>query len=287
MSVALSHDAAQIAANLPALMMAARRVAADVMPGTHGRRQIGQGEAFWQFRPYEAGDPIRRIDWRQSGRSDHLFVRQQEWEAAQTLHIWVGHDAAMRQYGRFERAAILALALAMLVERGQEKIALLASGHKPLRGQAALHRLGNWLLRPSVTASPDLSPELPPELPITPHGRMVFFTDGWHPISIWAQIIGYYHRRQQTGHIIQITSPLEDDFAFQGHVRLRGLFGESPETIPHAGAVRADCQQRLANHRDQLAGLCRSAGWFYSHHRLDHPATPCLLGLYHQLGFGL
>ena len=42
----------RVAGTLPALMVAADRVAATVIQGVHGRRRVGQGDAFWQYRPY-------------------------------------------------------------------------------------------------------------------------------------------------------------------------------------------------------------------------------------------
>ena len=72
----IRHEAELAAARLPPLMVAAERVAATVQQGVHGRRRVGMGDAFWQFRRYEPGDPVRRIDWRQSGKSDKLFVQE-------------------------------------------------------------------------------------------------------------------------------------------------------------------------------------------------------------------
>ena len=71
--------AEETASRLPALLVAADRVAATVAPGVHGRRRVGQGKTFWQFRQYQQGDPISRIDWRQSAKRDHTYIRENEW----------------------------------------------------------------------------------------------------------------------------------------------------------------------------------------------------------------
>src|SRR3546814_6131026 len=81
----LRHRAEQLAATLPPLLVAAERVAATVAQGVHGRRRVGQGETFWQYRHYDFGDQPQSIDWRQSAKSDMVFVRQMEWEAAQSV----------------------------------------------------------------------------------------------------------------------------------------------------------------------------------------------------------
>ena len=281
---AFHRDAADLADPLPGLLVAARRVAADVAPGCHGRRRIGQGEAFWQFRPYEAGDAIRQIDWRQSARGDQVYLRQHEWEAAQTVRIWVGHDAAMRQktrdgLSRFDRCAVLALALTMILGRGREKIAPLAAGFNPAFGTAGLQQLGRWLTTRPVSDKADF----PPDLALPPHGRMVFFTDGWQPLEQWAELIGHYHQRRQTGHLVQVIDPAEASLPYQGRVRFRGFFGETPETIPHIETARPQYQQKIRDHQAGLADLCRKAGWYFTSHRLDQPPALCLLSLYHQL----
>src|SRR5512138_1363290 len=79
----LLSRAEAVASNLPALLVAAERVAATVSQGVHGRRRVGNGEAFWQFRQYHPGDSTKHIDWRQSAKSDRVYVRETEWEAAQ------------------------------------------------------------------------------------------------------------------------------------------------------------------------------------------------------------
>ena len=56
------HRSLELAGTLPALMVAADRVAATVIQGVHGRRRVGQGDAFWQYRPFRDGDSATQID---------------------------------------------------------------------------------------------------------------------------------------------------------------------------------------------------------------------------------
>ena len=67
---------------------AAERVAMTVTQGVHGRRRVGSGEAFWQFRRYQPGDGADQIDWRQTAKTDRVYVRETEWEAAQSIWLW-------------------------------------------------------------------------------------------------------------------------------------------------------------------------------------------------------
>ena len=55
-TLAAQSRAEHLASRFPPLLVAAERVATTVAQGVHGRRRVGQGEAFWQFRRYEPGD---------------------------------------------------------------------------------------------------------------------------------------------------------------------------------------------------------------------------------------
>src|SRR6201996_8353292 len=98
----LPRQAEAVGANLPPLLVEAQRVAATVAQGVHGRRRVGQGDSFWQFRPFVTGDTSARIDWRQSAKSSRAYIRESEWEAAQTVHLW--RNAAPSMQWRSERA---------------------------------------------------------------------------------------------------------------------------------------------------------------------------------------
>src|SRR5918997_6856944 len=124
------ETARTIAARLPDLLVAARRIAANLMLGVHGRRHAGPGETFWQFRPYVLGEPARQIDWRRSARDHHLYVRQREWEASQTVWLWADLSPSMdfrsrlAEVTKLDRALILLLALAEMLGRGGERVGM-------------------------------------------------------------------------------------------------------------------------------------------------------------------
>ena len=134
-----------LAASLPPLLVAAERVASTVAQGVHGRRRVGQGDSFWQFRRFVTGDPVGRIDWRQSAKSGRpaphgWFVRETEWEAAQTICLWRDGSPSMRWHSQSvpiekrERADLLLLALAALLLRGGERVLMLRDGARAVSG---------------------------------------------------------------------------------------------------------------------------------------------------------
>jgi len=87
-TVELRRRAEKLASGYPALQAEAERVAAVVAQGVHGRRRPGQGETFWQYRNYQPSDSANQIDWRRSARGDQVYIRENEWEAANTVYFW-------------------------------------------------------------------------------------------------------------------------------------------------------------------------------------------------------
>ena len=98
------RSAARSPRRMPRLILEARQIAATVIHGLHGRRRAGSGENFWQYRRFVSGEPARRVDWRRSARDDHLYVREQEWEAAHTVWIWPDRSPSM-EFASRARAA--------------------------------------------------------------------------------------------------------------------------------------------------------------------------------------
>ena len=90
-----SGEARTLAESMPRLILEARRIAATVIHGLHGRKRAGPGENFWQYRRFLSGEPARRVDWRRSARDEHLYVREQEWEAAHTVWLWPDRSPSM------------------------------------------------------------------------------------------------------------------------------------------------------------------------------------------------
>src|SRR5512135_2676669 len=113
---------------MPRLILEARRVAATVIHGLHGRRRAGPGENFWQYRRIVSGEPAQRVDWRRSARDDHLYVREREWEASHTVWIWPDRSpsmtfaSALTNDSKLERALVVAFALAEVLVQGGERV---------------------------------------------------------------------------------------------------------------------------------------------------------------------
>lgn len=273
-----------LADRLPALMVEADRVATTVAQGVHGRRRTGVGETFWQFRPYQHGDDASEIDWRQSARSRHLFVREQEWEAAASVWLWCDLSPSMAFRSvkdlpvKRERALLLCLALAALLIRGGERVALLGPGERPRTGRAALDHLVRGLAETSRQPA-----TLLPEAQLPRHSRLVALSDFMHPLGGIEQRLGRFVAQGARGTLMQVCDPAEELLPYDGRVLFEGMEQDGHQLIGNVEVVRARYRTRYQAHRETLARICTRQGWRFSAHRTDGSAEAGLLALYQML----
>ncbi|MYF86357.1 MAG: DUF58 domain-containing protein [Rhodospirillaceae bacterium] len=280
---AVRRQAETSASRLPPLLTAAQRVAATVDQGVHGRRRVGLGETFWQFRRYETGDSVRSIDWRQSAKSDRLYVRETEWAAAQSVWLWRDASASMRwSSGRGlpekrDRADLKHLALAALLTRAGERIGLLGIDERPSASSVALDRMAFNLLGDALERQ---SLELPRFENLPRYSHLVLFGDFLSPLDDIARRLRQCAGNRIGGHGVQVLDPAEADLPFGGRTRFEGLEDEGRILIKRVENVRSEYIDRMTEHQAGLRDIARSIGWSFTVHMTDRAPERTLLALY-------
>jgi uncharacterized protein (DUF58 family) len=280
-AIAPRQEAERLGGALPPLLVEAERVAQTVAQGVHGRRRVGQGETFWQFRRYQPGDSITAIDWRQTAKSQAVFVRETEWEAAQSVWLWRDSSLSMDYASGAEfppkrdRAELLLLAAAALLVRGGERVALLGSGELPATGRTGFNRLADALF----SESPD-GKSLPPAMPLPRAAHVVLFGDFLSPPEEIQATVSSLAARGVGGQMVQILDPAEESLPFKGRVRFAGLEGEGQTVLGRVESVRESYHERLTRHRAAIGDIARRVGWGFIIHHTDSPPQTALLPLY-------
>ena len=275
----LQYEAEALGASLPPLLVDAERLASAVSLGVHGRRKAGMGESFWQFRRYRQEDSSAVIDWRQSAKSQHLFVREREWEAAQSVWFWCDSSPGMQfasgRVTKSERAKLIALALASLLVRGGERIALYGDAHAPASSRAALRRIGHTLLTLSRDAR-----ALPPDAAITKNAQFVWLSDFLSPLADIEITLRRLSRSAVAGVLVHIIDPAEEDFPFTGRMRFEDALAKQSEIVGRAETIASAYRARFKAHAEALGALARRLGWSYIAHRTDRSPQTALTALY-------
>ncbi len=286
-NVDLRSRAEALGQTLPPLLAEAEMLAHTVMLGEHGRRRAGLGDEFWQYRPAHQGDPARMIDWRRSARSDAHFVREREWQAAQSVTLWVDPSKSMSFTGakgrvsKGDRARLLALATSVLLLRGGERVGL-AGLAQPRSGRTQLVRLAARLS--GVEDAGDYG--APQAEGMVSHGRAVFLSDFMGDLAAVETAFARASDRGVRGAALMVLDPAEEEFPFDGRTIFESMGGGVQYETRKAGELRDRYMARLAERKERLQSLSRAVGWHFSTHHTGQPAQSALLWLYRALEGG-
>ncbi len=275
------------ASRLPPLLARAEHLAGTVLLGDHGRRRSGLGDDFWQYRPAQIGDSRRLIDHRRSARGDQQFVREREWQIAQSIMLWVDQGASMRFASdknlptKADRARLLGLSTAILLVRGGERVGLTGTTLPPRRGNAQIIRLAQaW----SEDAQTDYAP--PEHRAMIPHARAVFISDFLGPLDEVELALTKAADRGVRGVLLQVLDPSEESFPYSGRTIFESVGGTARHETLKAADLRDRYLDRLAQRKNALTQLCRATGWQMGLHHTGDSAQSALLWLYRALDGG-
>jgi len=280
----LLRDAEQLGHALPPLLVAALHTASTLTFGAHGRKRAGVGDTFFQYRPYEQGESAANIDWRASARGERLFVREQEWEAAQQIYLWADSSPSMHWRSKkdlptkSERANLLGLTLASLALRGGELIATLDGHLPPSHDRMALHRLHDILAHTTEDSG-----STPPLSRVKSRAHIVLFGDFLPQGAETAAWIR--HMANQGVHLIlvEVSDPAEETFPYKGPTLFKGMEGEGDEDIADPRTLRSQYLKQRSRTRSALADACTRTGGHYLVHLTHEQPQDVLLQLYRLL----
>ena len=278
----LNQRADALQSALPSMLVEADRVAATLLQGIHGRKRAGTGETFWQYRPYGFGDSTQRIDWRKSARSSQIFIRENEWEAANTLWLWANPAASMHfnshlaSVTKRDRANLLTLALASLALRAHERVALLGSGGRPAQARSALLPMAQHLILSKGES-------LPSRATLIRNSAVVMFSDFLEPLEETAAALTRLAQTGVRGHLVQINDPAEETLPYDGRVEFRGLGTPLKFVANKTEELRQAYAEKFQSHRAGLKALAGRLGWSFTTHYTDKAPGPLLMQLYARL----
>jgi uncharacterized protein (DUF58 family) len=269
-----------LAASLPRLVLEARRIAANVIHGLHGRRRAGAGENFWQYRRFVSGEPAQNVDWRRSARDDLLYVREHEWEAAHTVWLWPDRSASMAfaskgaRDSKLERALIVTFALAELLVAGGERVGV-PGLMTPTASRNVIDKMAQAMLHDTATRD-----SLPPSFVPTALSEVVVLSDFWSPIGEIKAMLAGLSASGARGALVQVVDPAEESFPYSGRIEFVEPEGGGVVTAGRAETWARDYVARVALHRDQIRTEAARLDWLFSTHVTDRSAAELLLYLH-------
>ena len=224
------------------------------------------------------------IDWRRSARADDQFVRENEWQAAQTVQFWVDTSASMlfasQGDSKHQRAATLALSVAILLSNAGEKV---GSSNKLLlakSGRAQISALAKLFNR-----APDHDFGSPQADDLKPHSIAVFVSDFFGDFAELERSVTAAADQQVYGALLMVLDPQEVSFPFSGRTLFESMSGDLCHESQKADGLRAKYLSVLHDRQVALASLAQSVGWQFHCHTTDQPASTGLMWLYQALEY--
>ncbi len=248
-------------------------------PGPHSKNRRGTGYSFWQFRDAEPGEALRHIDWRQSAKSDQLFVREKELESCNSIFFWPDNSLSMQFAGKSgsrskaDRARLIAIAAALLLTRSDERVGILG-GSAPISGRSRISQLIDDAFMQS-----DKDYSSPPELPMPAGSHLVVLSDflgPWDEIESSARRIAGLRVKAT---FIQVLDPAECSFPYAGRIQFRSVGGTARHETLKAEAMRDQYRARLRSRQAQLNELGTTYQWSNLVHQTHEAVPPVLLWL--------
>ena len=276
------YEAESLAAAVPALLLEAATIARMMRSGEHGRRRSGEGDSFWQFRPYQAGDEASKIDWRRSARGETLYVREKEWATAAVAHLWADASPSMRWRSnrrwpeKARRALVLATALGFLLVEAGEAVCFMGSMLPPATDAKGIVRL----LEEKAALPPDAALPAPPER----RGKIVLVSDFLFDPGETERAIAAIAATGCKTHLLHLLDPAEQDWEWRGRILFSGTKGEDDTLVAVAEDLRESYRNRMESFRLGLAETARRKGWSFQSGSTGRPPLGTLAALCNAVG---
>ncbi|EJF75641.1 DUF58 domain-containing protein [Bartonella alsatica] len=271
---------------MPYFLLQAHRIANTLITGWHGQYKRGNGENFWQFRPYVEGESITRIDWRRSARDEHTYLREHEWQTTQTVWLWPDQSASMHYCSRFSKiskgdhAIILTLALASLLAHSGEHIAI-PNLMPPTMTTNVLERMALALANhQNENSFPNFST-------VTHFSHVIIISDFLDDLEKIIQHLTILSTKQVTAHLIEIVDPAEENFPYKGRTEFFDPETKEKYIFGKVERLRENYCKLYQERRQELANFCSRQEWTYHVSITNQPFTKTILHLANKMGASL
>jgi uncharacterized protein (DUF58 family) len=233
----------EILAALRTIEIHTARLANEQLSGTYKSSFKGQGLAFREVRPYQAGDDIRTIDWNVSARMNETFVKVFVEEREMTVMIAVDLSASERfgtaRAPKARVASEVAALLAFSAIRNNDRVGLILSTSKverivpPKKGEKHVMRVVREILgfeAPEAAGArseeeritkPTAKPTNKKRLDTSPYPNLGAATD----LKATLEALAHVSRRRSVAFVIS-------DFFTSGYDRALSLASAKHDVIP-------------------------------------------------------
>jgi uncharacterized protein (DUF58 family) len=279
---------------LPSLPLRARYLVESFLTGRHRSPIKGTAPEFAEYRAYQAGDDLRRVDWRLYGRSDRLCVKQFEDENQLRTCLTLDTSASLRYSSRpglmakVDLARTLLAAIALLARRQHDGVGLALLGEsaspldadvidfvRPSASPATQHTVFARLEACPASRGLVLGRALERLSALLPSGLVVLASDFYCELADVRAALRRFHSQRIELIGLHVLDPMEVDFSVDTAGRFVDL--ETGEYLPlNSAAAREGYSKRFGAFQRDLTDVFRDHGAELVTVRTDDNPLPAL-----------
>lgn len=262
------------------------RAAGQSGGGRRSRRQ-GVSPEFSDFREYQLGDDLRRIDWNAYARFDRLVTKLFLEDRQMRVHLLIDQSASMQLYGKHMMAKRLALTLAYLALGSYDQVSLIPLGEGaenspalgPLAGKAQFLRTAQYLedLPPAKTSPLSQSVQSLGFSSGAASGVSYLLTDAFSQDGMEGAL-AYLRYQKQDVTLVHILAQEELNPPYEGELRLVDSETGEARGLEISPGVAARYQNALDRFCAQLKESCHKQGFHYELIPADMDIREAILG---------
>ncbi len=261
-----------VLASISNMELRAKTVVEGFLNGLHKSPTRGFSVDFTDYRHYNSGDDIRRIDWKLYARSDKYYVKQFEDETNVRCHILLDCSASMgyqsAALSKLEYARTLASALAYFMMNQKDAVGLITFDEKIREHLPSRYRRGHLMriLRTLARVQPGnrtnfMKPVIDLAISLNRKSLIILISDllDDQPTDAEESVVKAIRKLRFKGNDVIVFHVMDDaelNFPFEQISEFEDL--ESLETITTVpSAIRESYLQELNN----FCSSCRKQCW--------------------------
>ena len=242
------------------LRLAARLISQQLRQGIHSGIRVGVGSEFEQYRHYQPGDDLKRIDWKYFSRSGKYMIKESTTESNLQIRLMLDLSGSMNyvenDFSRLDYAKNLIASLAYLGFLQGDALSYFTLSEGKIEQKVAptpksFQRILLFLEQAKAAGSWPLQPISDSFLQGKERELVVWVSDFLQKESEWENLIKAFNHPRKELMLIQILGEQELDFKLEGNFVFRDL-ESGQEVVQDARAMHTQFRERFQAYLDHL-----------------------------------
>lgn len=242
------------------LRLAARLISQQLRQGIHSGIRVGVGSEFEQYRHYQPGDDLKRIDWKYFSRSGKYMIKESTTESNLQIRLMLDLSGSMNYtengVSRLDYAKNLIASLAYLGFLQGDALSYFTLSEGKIEQNVApspksFQRILLLLEQAKAAGSWPLQPFSDSFFQGKERELVIWVSDFLQKESEWENLIKSFNHTRKELMLIQILGEQELDFKLEGNFVFRDL-ESGQEVVQDARAMQTDFRKRFQAYLDHL-----------------------------------